>query len=134
MCSSDFLATRQAKHDPSPGIRDALHCNAKLEADALVAKCRLQLGSNLWVFTRKQLADAIDDRDLRTESTKHLSKLAADVTSTEDDQMLGDFAQLYQLVIVQPFDLVDPGQRGHRRPGPYIEDHDLCPMPLAIYL
>ena len=84
-----------------------------------VAKNGFDFARYLRVLGMHQVLAVLEDRDLGAEAAKHLRKLAADVASAENDEMLGRRFELHHAVVVEPrhrFESRDASEpRGVRR-------------------
>src|SRR5712692_3432649 len=74
---------------------------------------------------------AIDNGNVGTESPEHLAKLAADVSTSQDQEVSRQRAKLHQSGVVQPPDALQSGQGWNDWAGTHIDDHCFRRVALA---
>src|SRR5437667_6096573 len=77
------------------GLLDAGCVRVQQETNAFGFQGFRQFGGHVGVLAGKDLAAALDDRDLAAKAPEHLAKLQADVTTAQHEQVFRHFAQLH---------------------------------------
>src|SRR5713101_1534677 len=103
----------------------------KLEPNPFTSEDLLDFGGDLWIFPCEQMWIAIDNGNVGTESPEHLAKLAADVSTSQDQEVSRQRAKLHQSGVVQPPDALQSGQGWNDWAGTHIDDHCFCRVALA---
>ena len=105
---------------------DALHFGLQDNFDTFVGHQFEKRVGNIRVFAFEELRRTLDDRNTSAESAHGLGEFQADITSTEDDEVLG---QTFQ---VQSFDMrhrcgkSESGHVGNAGPGADIDEDALA--------
>ena len=85
-----------------------------------------QFGGHVGVLAGKDLAAAVDDRDLAAKAPEHLAKLQADVTTAQHEQVFRHFAQLHDAGVGQVIDRLEARQVGDVRARSGVDEDSLA--------
>src|SRR5882672_7364930 len=102
-----------------PRERHALGAGA--DHDAFALENGADLGGDVVVFARQELAELLDHGDPGAEAAVGLRELEADVAAAHDDEVLGRLVQLHHRAVGQVRHLADAGEIGHERAAADIE-------------
>jgi hypothetical protein len=89
-------------------------CRRHHEAQSFGGEDFLQLVGHVVVLARQQVLALVDDSHLTAEAVEHLAELKPDVAAADDDEVLGELAQLHQAGVGEIAGLLQPFNLGNQ--------------------
>jgi hypothetical protein len=90
-----------------------LRSGTQKNRDAVLFQDRRNLLCNIGVLVPQQLVGALDDRDAAAETLKKLSELQANISATQNNQLLGHGGQFHNRCAVEKRNVSQSINRGH---------------------